>query len=67
MKAQIIEKDGRPEFAVLPYEEYVRLIEEAEMLQDIGDYDAAKGALERDEELIPSEVTFSSWCFHCLH
>ncbi len=46
MKAQIIEKDGRPEFAVLPYEEYVRLIKEAEMLLDIRDYDAAKGALE---------------------
>ncbi len=59
MKVQIIEKDGRPEFAVLPYEEYVRLIEEAEMLQDIRDFDIAKGAMERGEELIPSEVTFS--------
>ena len=29
------------------------------MLQDIRDYDAAKGALERNEELIPSEVAFS--------
>lgn len=59
MKAQIIEKDGRPEFVVLPYEEFMCLIEEAEMLQDIRDYDAAKGALDRGEELIPSEVTFS--------
>ncbi len=59
MKAQIIEKDGHPEFVVLPYEAYVRLLKEAEMLQDIRDYDAAKGALERGEELIPSEVTFS--------
>ena len=60
MKVQIIEKDGRPEWAVLPYMEYVRLREEAEMLEDIRDYDEAKEALERgDEELIPGEVTFA--------
>jgi len=60
MKVQIIEKDGRPEWAVLPYAEYVRLREEAEMLEDIRDYDEAKEALERgDEELIPGEVTFA--------
>ena len=60
MKVQIIEKDGRPEWAVLPYAEYVRLREEAEMLEDIRDYDEAKEALERgDKELIPGEVTFA--------
>jgi DNA-binding XRE family transcriptional regulator len=60
MNVQIIEKNGQPEWAVLPYEEYQRLVEEAEMLQDIRDYDevtlaVASGA----EELIPSEVTYA--------
>ncbi|MEW6235128.1 MAG: helix-turn-helix transcriptional regulator [Candidatus Omnitrophota bacterium] len=57
---QVIEKDGKPEWAVIPYDLYRKLSEEAEMLQDIRDYDAAKAALERgEEELIPGEVAFS--------
>lgn len=57
---QVIERDGKPEWAVLPYDVYVQLAEEAEMLQDIRDYDSVKTAIEQGkEELIPSEVTFS--------
>ena len=57
---QLIERDGKPEWAVLPYEEYLALLEQAEMLEDIRDYDAAKAALENGEdELIPSEVVFA--------
>lgn len=57
---QLIERDGKPEWAVLPYEEYLKLLEQAEMLEDIRDYDAAKAALEKGEdELIPSEVVFA--------
>ncbi|MCB0211934.1 MAG: helix-turn-helix transcriptional regulator [Anaerolineae bacterium] len=60
MNVQIIEKNGRPEWAVIPYEEYERLVAEAEMLQDIQDFDEAKAALANgDEELIPSEVTYA--------
>lgn len=60
MSVQIIEKNGRPEWAVLPYEEYQRLVAEAEMLQDIRDYDEIKVALANgEEELIPSEVTYA--------
>jgi DNA-binding XRE family transcriptional regulator len=59
MNVQIINKDGRPEWAVIPYEEYIRLRDEAEMLHDVADYDAAKEALEQGVELIPSEVTFA--------
>jgi len=59
MNVQIINKNGRPEWAVIPYDEYIRLKEEAEMLQDVADFDAAKEALEQGEELIPSEVTFA--------
>lgn len=59
-KIQIIERDGKPEWAILPYEEYLKLLEEAEMLEDIRDYDAAKAALEKGEdELIPAEVVFA--------
>ena len=57
---QIIEKDGKPEWAVIPYNLYLQLSEEAEMLQDIRDYDAVKVAIENgEEELIPSEVVFA--------
>ncbi len=57
---QLIERGGKPEWAVLPYEEYLTLLEQAEMLEDIRDYDAAKAALENGEdELIPSEVVYT--------
>ena len=57
---QLNERDGKPEWAVLPYEEYLQLLEQAEMLEDIRDYDAAKAALENGEdELIPAEVVFA--------
>ena len=60
MSVQIIEKNGQPEWAVIPYEEYQRLVAEAEMLQDIRDYDEVKLALANEnEELIPSEVTYA--------
>ncbi len=59
-KIQLIERDGKPEWAVIPYEEYLALLEQAEELQDIRDYDAAKAELERGEdELIPGEVVFA--------
>ena len=59
-KIQLIERNGKPEWAVLPYEEYLHLVEQVEMLEDIRVYDAAKAAIERgEEELIPSEVVFA--------
>ena len=49
---QIIERDGKPEWAILPYEDYLHLIEQAELLEDIRDFDAINAAIERgDEEL----------------
>jgi ribosome-binding protein aMBF1 (putative translation factor) len=59
MSVQVIEKDGKPEWAVLPYEEYERLVEEAEMLQDVREYDEARKAVAAGEELVPSEVTYA--------
>ncbi len=60
MSVQIIEQNGQPEWAVIPYEAYLQLVEQAEMLQDIRDYDAVKAALEQgDEELIPGQVVYA--------
>ena len=59
MNVQIIKRDGNPEWAVIPYKEYLRLVAEAEMLQDVRDYDAILEAIEQGEETIPSEVVYS--------
>ena len=56
---QIIEKNGKPEWAFIPYGEYQRLLTETEMVQDVRDYDEAKLALANGEELIPSQVTYA--------
>ena len=57
---QLIERDGKPEWAILPYEEYLQLIEQAEMLEDIRDYDVAKAELVKGEdELIPAEIVYA--------
>jgi len=57
---QIIQQDGKPKWAVLPYEIYLELVEQAEMLQDVRDYDSVKAALARgEEELVPSEVVYA--------
>jgi DNA-binding XRE family transcriptional regulator len=54
---QIIERDGKPEWAVLPYEEYLSLLEESQLLEDIRDYDALRAAVEGEEEkTIPAEI-----------
>jgi len=59
MRVQIINKDGKPEWAVIPFQAYKRLVEDAEMLQDIRDYDEAKKGIEEGEELVPSEVVYA--------
>lgn len=54
---QIIERDGKPEWAVLPYEDYLQLVEQAELLEDIRDFDEISARIARgEEELIPVEV-----------
>jgi DNA-binding XRE family transcriptional regulator len=59
-KVQLILKEGQPEYAVLPYDLYTRLVEDAEMLQDIRDYDEVKARIASgEEELIPAYVTFA--------
>jgi len=54
MTVQVIKQRDKPEWAVVPYQEYLTLLEKAEMLQDVQDYDSAKMALEEGkEELLP--------------
>ena len=60
MNVQIIEKDGNPEWAVIPYKEYLRLVAEAEMRRDVRDYDAVMQAVGAgEEEVIPAEVVYA--------
>lgn len=59
MSVQIIKKDGKPEWAVVPFDTYEKLVQDAEMLQDIRDYDEAISRIEAGEELIPSEVVYA--------
>ncbi len=54
MTVQVIKQDGKPEWAVVPYQKYLELLEKAEMLQDVQDYDSTRMALEEGkEELLP--------------
>lgn len=52
---QIIEKDGQPEYAVLPFEDYRRMID---LLDDNSDRAAIDRALREDEagDTIPGEI-----------
>ena len=60
MNVQIIKKDGNPEWAVIPYKEYMRLVAEAEMLQDVRDHDTILKAVEQgEEEVIPAKVVYA--------
>lgn len=56
MSVQIIEKNGVPEYAVIPYEEYRALVEQAEEAQDLRDAEAALRSIEEGEEIIPEAV-----------
>ena len=44
-KAQIIEKDGKPEWAVIAYDDYRRLCDDAELLADIIDAPEVPGSV----------------------
>lgn len=53
---KIIEKDGRRESVLLPYEEFEALREIAEDQEDLHDLRAAKARNERDETVPLEEV-----------
>jgi hypothetical protein len=55
MKAEIIERDGRPEWAVIPYAEYQRLLERLEDAEALRGYDHARAELSASgDESIPA-------------
>jgi DNA-binding XRE family transcriptional regulator len=59
MNVQVIEKNGQPEWAVIPYEEYEQFVEAMEMLDDLRAFDAAKQRIAAGEELVPSQITYA--------
>jgi mRNA interferase RelE/StbE len=57
MRIEKITRNGR-DFAVLPMDQFKKLLDDAEMLADVKAYDAVKARIERgEEELIPLELT----------
>lgn len=57
MRVQIIEKDGRPEWVVLPYAEYQRLMEVVEDRADtVKLNEAAQQLANGDEEQLPAHI-----------
>jgi DNA-binding XRE family transcriptional regulator len=44
---------------VIPYEDALRLLADAEMQEDVRPYDEAKQGLAAGEELVPSAVTYA--------
>jgi len=60
MNVQIIEKNGKPEWAVIPYSEYVKLQEAFDDAEDINDIERHIKAIQEGEEVtVPGEVTFA--------
>ena len=57
MSAQIIEREGKPEYAVLPYNEYLKLLELVEDVRDAADArEASRQLISSEDEAIPSNV-----------
>lgn len=57
MSVQVISQNGKPEYAVLPYADYLVLVEQAEMLEDVHSYDEVKNSIASgNEELIPASI-----------
>ncbi len=60
MNVQIIEKNGKPEWAVIPYNEYEKIQEALEDSEDIRDIEEGWRAIQEGTELVvPGEITFS--------
>lgn len=60
MNVQIIEKNGKPEWAVIPFLEYQKLQEAMEDAEDINAIEANLKAMQEGREVaVPGEVTFA--------
>ena len=60
MNVQIIEKNGKPEWAVIPFNEYTKLQKMLEDTEDIQDLEEHIKAIQEGREItVPGEVTFA--------
>ncbi len=60
MNVQIIEKNGQPEWAIIPYKEFELIQEAIEDAEDICDIEENLKAIHEDKEIvIPGEITFA--------
>jgi len=60
MNVQIIEKNGQPEWAIIPYKEFELIQEAIEDAEDIRDIEENLKAIHEDKEIvIPGEITFA--------
>ena len=60
MSVQIIKKNGKPEWAVIPFSEYKKLQEALEDSEDIKDIEESVLAIREGKEMtVPGEVTFA--------
>ena len=60
MNVQIIEKNGKPEWAVIPFSEYEKIQEALEDAEDIKDIEENLKATQEGKEItVPGEVTFA--------
>lgn len=60
MNVQIIEKNGKPEWAVIPFSEYEKIQEMLEDAEDIQDMERNFKAIGEGKEItVPGEITFA--------
>ena len=60
MNVQIIEKNGKPEWAVIPFSDYKKLQEALEDAEDIKEIEENIKAIQEGKEItVPGEVTFA--------
>jgi predicted transcriptional regulator len=60
MSVQIIEKNGKPEWAIIPFKEYQKLQEALEDAEDIRDIERSLKAIQEGKEItIPGDITFA--------
>jgi len=60
MNVQIIEKNGKPEWAVIPFQDYKKLQEALDDAEDIKEIEEnLKAVSEGNEITVPGEVTFA--------
>ena len=60
MNVQIIEKNGKPEWAVIPFSDYKKFQETLDDVEDIKEIEENLRAIQEGKELIvPGEVTFA--------